>query len=77
MFPVYLDLSAVLVILEDPREDLIHIFGFSSPTEFSIDFQSVNWYQHYAYYGMHDITLYTLGADHGTLVVDECYTRCR
>ena len=52
-------------------------FGFSSPTEFSIDFQSVNWYQHYAYYGTHDITLYTLGADHGTLVVDECYTRCR
>ena len=53
------------------------ILGLSSSTEFSIDFQSVNWYQHYAYYGTHDITLYTLGADHGTLVVDECYTRCR
>ena len=52
-------------------------FGFSSPTEFSIDFQSVNWYQHDAYYGTHDITLYTLGADPGTLVVDEWYTHCR
>ena len=52
-------------------------WGLSSATEFSIDFQSVNWYQHYAYYGTHDITLYTLGADPDTLVVDECYTRCR